>query len=186
MRALGVDLGGRRIGLAISDDNGAFAFPLAALTSAGRARDLKALAEVIAEREVNRVVIGLPLHMDGRPGPEANSARSLAAALAEATGLPVDTLDERWTSVEAERALRASGTRRSRRQSRKSGELDSMAATIILRTWLERTTAQVTEPAGAAAVRTAAEDGPSRSAGPAHTQSEANEPRGPVDPSKAR
>jgi putative Holliday junction resolvase len=139
MRALGVDLGRRRIGLAISDAEGNFAFPLAALTSGGRGRDVKALAAVVAARAVERVVVGLPLHMDGRAGPEAEDARAFARALAKATGLPVDTLDERWTSIEAERALAASGTRRERRDSRKNGELDSMAATIILRTWLERT-----------------------------------------------
>jgi putative Holliday junction resolvase len=139
MRALGVDLGRRRIGLAISDVEGAFAFPLDAVASAGRTRDVKALAQVIALREIDRVVVGLPLHMDGRAGPEAEEARAFATALAKATGVPVDTLDERWTSIEAERALVATGTRRTRRDSRKSGELDSMAATIILRTWLERT-----------------------------------------------
>jgi putative Holliday junction resolvase len=138
MRVLGVDLGKRRIGLAISDAEGSFAFPLAALTSAGRAKDVKALARVITDRDIKRVVVGLPLHMDGRRGPEAEAAIAFAAALENATGLAVDTLDERWTSVEAERALQASGTRRERRTSRKSGELDSMAATIILRTWLAR------------------------------------------------
>jgi putative Holliday junction resolvase len=138
MRVLGVDLGRRRIGLAISDAEGAFAFPLAAVISAGRAKDVKALKRVMGERDVEHVVVGLPLHLDGRRGTEAEHATAFAAALAQATGVPVDTLDERWTSAEAERALVASGSRRTRRSSRKSGELDSMAATIILRTWLAR------------------------------------------------
>ena len=138
MRVLGVDLGRRRIGLAISDAEGTFAFPLAAVMSAGRGKDVKALARVVAERDVERVVVGLPLHMDGRAGPEAEAAVAFASARAETTGVQVDTLDERWTSAEAERALRVSGTRRSRRESRKQGELDSMAAAIILRTWLAR------------------------------------------------
>lgn len=138
MRVLGVDLGRRRIGLAISDADGAFAFPLEAVASAGRGRDVKALARIAREREVEQIVVGLPLHMDGRSGPEAESARAFAVALARATGVEVDTLDERWTTVEAERALRATRTSKQRRASRKRGELDSMAATIILRTWLER------------------------------------------------
>lgn len=138
MRVLGVDLGGRRIGLAISDADGAFAFPIDALASASRGRDVKALANLAADREVERIVVGLPLHMDGRAGPEAEAAREFAKALAKATGLAVELLDERWTTIEAERALRTSGTSKQRRTSRKRGELDSMAATIILRTWLER------------------------------------------------
>lgn len=136
---MGVDLGSRRIGLAISDPDAVFAFPLAAIASAGRARDVKTLTELIAHHEVGHVVVGLPLHMSGRPGVEAVAAKEFAGALARATGLPVDTQDERWTTVEAERALATTQGRKRREKSRKSGERDSIAATIILRTWLERT-----------------------------------------------
>jgi putative Holliday junction resolvase len=80
-------------------------------------------------------VVGLPLHMSGRPGPEAEAARAFAAALARALDLPVETLDERWSSVEAERTLRETG--QSRRK-RRSGETDTLAATLLLRTFLER------------------------------------------------
>jgi putative Holliday junction resolvase len=140
MRAVGVDLGRRRIGLAISDVEGTLAFPLPAVISAGGKRDVEAVARVIAEREVERAVVGLPLHMNGRAGPEAEAARAFATALAAATGIPIDTLDERWTTIEADRALMATATKKGRRAKRKSGERDSMAATIILRTWLERET----------------------------------------------
>jgi putative Holliday junction resolvase len=139
MRVLGVDLGSRRIGLAVSDAEAGFAFPLDALESAGRARDVEALRVLIDERDVKQVVVGLPLHMDGRVGPEAEAARRFAAALEEATGVPVDLLDERWTTAEAERSLQTSGAgRKKRMKARKSGDRDSMAAAIILRTWLER------------------------------------------------
>jgi putative Holliday junction resolvase len=139
MRVLGVDLGSRRIGLAISDPDASFAFPLDAIESAGIGRDVEALRVLIAEREISRVVVGLPLHMDGRAGPEADAARSFAATLSESAGIPVELIDERWTTAEAERALMAGGgSRKARRNARKSGERDSMAAAILLRTWLER------------------------------------------------
>lgn len=139
MRVLGVDLGSRRIGLAISDVDASFAFPLEAIESAGITRDIEALRVLIAERDIERVVVGLPLHMDGRAGAEAERARQFAGALADAAGLSVELLDERWTTAQAERALQDGGKRRrARREARKSGELDSMAASILLRTWLER------------------------------------------------
>jgi putative Holliday junction resolvase len=139
MRVLGVDLGSRRIGLAISDPGAGFAFPLEAMQSKGARQDVAALRALIIERGVGHVVVGLPLHLDGRTGPEAGAAQRFAEALAESSGIPVDTLDERWTTREAERALHASGgSKKSKRKARKSGERDSMAASIILRTWLER------------------------------------------------
>ena len=77
--------------------------------------------------------------MDGRAGAEAELVRQFAGALADAAGLAVELLDERWTTAQAERALQDGGKRRrARREARKSGELDSMAASILLRTWLER------------------------------------------------
>ena len=79
-------------------------------------------------------MVGLPLHLNGRSGQAAQAARDFARALAEATALPVETLDERWTSVEAERALREAP--RGKRQHRKE-VVDAMAATLILRTYLE-------------------------------------------------
>ncbi len=139
VRVLGVDLGSRRIGLAVSDPEARFAFPLDAIESSGSTRDIAALRTLIAEQEIGQVVVGLPLHMDGRSGPEADAAKRFAASLADATGLPVALLDERWTTVEAERGLQASGASRGkRRKARKSGARDSMAASILLRTWLER------------------------------------------------
>jgi len=142
MRVLGVDLGAKRIGLALSDTEAEFAFPAGTLASRGLERDVKALCELIAEREVGRVVVGLPRHMDGRKGPEAERAERFAARLAERAGVPVDTLDERWTSREAERLLRAQGHdgRRTRQH------VDEVAASIILRTYLDLRTAG-TEPA---------------------------------------
>jgi len=132
MRILGLDLGQKRIGLAISDTEAQFAFPDSVLKSAGLAKDVATVAGIVAEREVGRVVIGLPKHMDGRKGPEAEAAEKFARALGKATGVPVETLDERWTSIEAERVLRDRGhdARSAKRH------VDAVAASIILRTYL--------------------------------------------------
>ena len=140
---MGIDLGSKRIGLAVSDENGTIAFPAGCLDSRGRKKDLAALRAFISEREIARVVVGLPLHMDGRHGPEADRATRFAEELQAAAGVPVDTLDERWTSMEAERLLAApAGKRRStkRAQRREKGTVDEMAASIILRTYLEQRT----------------------------------------------
>jgi putative Holliday junction resolvase len=133
---LGLDYGSRRIGLAVSDPEGLFAFPAGALERTGLERDLAALTALIAERGVTRVVVGLPLHLSGRSGPEAEAASAFARALAQAAGLQVDLLDERWTTREAERALRDAPGKGSRKRGR--GSVDSVAATLLLRTYLER------------------------------------------------
>jgi putative Holliday junction resolvase len=132
---LGIDLGSKRIGLAISDEREQIALPAGVLESRGRAADLGALRRLAAERGVSRVVVGLPLHMSGRAGPEAEAARAFARELADALALPVETLDERWSTVEAERTLRETGRSRKKRG---SGEADTLAATLLLRTYLER------------------------------------------------
>jgi putative holliday junction resolvase len=132
---LGIDLGSKRIGLAISDEREQVALPAGVLESRGRTADVGALRRLAAERGVSRVVVGLPLHMSGRAGPEAEAARAFARELAGALALPVETLDERWSTVEAERTLRETG--RSRKK-RRSGEADTLAATLLLRTYLER------------------------------------------------
>ena len=126
-------MGTKRIGLAISDEQGKIAFPSGKLERVGRKRDLEALARLIQEREIKRVVIGIPLHMSGRPGKGAEAAKSFAKDLASVAGLQVDTLDERLTSVEAERILSATG----RRAKQQKEVVDSVAASIILSTYLE-------------------------------------------------
>jgi len=131
---LALDLGTRRIGLAVSDAAAEIAFPAGALERRGLAADVEALRDLARERGVVQVVLGLPLHMDGRAGTGAEAARRFAHALAEATGLPVELVDERWTSVEAERALRAAP----RRARRRKETVDALAATLILRTFLAR------------------------------------------------
>ncbi|HEX2485293.1 MAG TPA: Holliday junction resolvase RuvX [Myxococcota bacterium] len=144
MRVLAIDYGERRLGLAVSDEAGAFAFPAGVLERRGGRRDFAALRALAQERGVEAIVVGLPLHLDAREGPEAAAARAFAAALGDATGLPVETLDERWTTREAERSLREQGLVGRRGRERKR-VVDEVAATLLLRAWLARRAAQ---PAG--------------------------------------
>jgi len=137
LRVLAIDYGEKRLGLAMSDEAGAFAFPAGTLERRGLARDLDALRALVAERGVERIVVGLPLHLDGRIGPEARAAQAFAATVAEATGLGVDTFDERWTTREAERSLREQGLV-GRRGRRRREVVDAVAATLLLRSWLAR------------------------------------------------
>ena len=148
MRVLAIDYGERRLGLAVSVESGAFAFPAGALERRGLKRDLAALRALAEERGVAAVVVGLPLHLDGREGPEARAARTFAAAVGEATGLPVETFDERWTTLEAERSLREQGLVGRRGHGRKN-VVDEVAATLILRAWLARREALASRAAGA-------------------------------------
>jgi len=143
---LALDYGTRRIGIAISDAEGTFAFPAAALACRSRSRDLEELQRLATERGVQRVVVGLPIHMSGRKGETALAAEEFANAVASITGLPVEMLDERWTTQAAERSLAESKSgRRNRREA-----VDSAAATLLLQTWLERARNAPDEPAASA------------------------------------
>lgn len=131
---LGLDLGTKRIGLAISNLEATLAFPAGHLDRVGRKRDIEALCELVRERGVSCIVVGLPIHMNGSTGKAAESARDFARALEAAVELPVEMMDERWTSLEAERSLREAP----RAKKRQKGNVDAVAATLLLRTWLER------------------------------------------------
>lgn len=140
MRIIGLDLGSKRIGLAVSDEQASIAFPAGILESRGRKKDLAALRAMIKEKDIERAVVGLPLHLDGRKGPEAEKAIRFAKDLSELARIPVEMLDERWTSMEAERLL-AGGpqqTKKKKDKRRVKGTVDEMAASIILKTYLEQ------------------------------------------------
>lgn len=140
---LGIDVGTVRIGVARSDATGMLAVPLDAL-SAGPT----AVADVISiarEWEAIEVVVGLPLHMDGREGHSSAMARDWAERLAAESGVPVRLLDERLSTVQAQRALRAGG--RSTRQSRSL--IDSASAVMVLQAALDQEALRG-EPAGEA------------------------------------
>ncbi len=135
MPVLGIDYGSRRLGLAVSDRDDRIAFPLDPVESRGAEKDVAAIGELVQSRDVSRIVIGLPIHLDGTRGAQAEAADRFAERLRTALALPVDLLDERFTTREAERALEATG-RKGRRK--KKAVVDSVAATVLLRTYLER------------------------------------------------
>jgi putative Holliday junction resolvase len=133
-RVLAIDPGAVRVGLALSDPTGTIAQP-AGFEPAKPARTLvdRLVARAVAV-EARELVVGLPRRLDGGIGPEAAAARELGRQLRERSGLPVIMVDERLTSVAAERALIEMGTRRRQRRERS----DEVAASLILRTHLDR------------------------------------------------
>lgn len=133
MRALGLDIGSVRVGVAVSDPAGAVASALSVLDARELARDTRPLARIVEDYEIEQLVIGLPLTLSGDEGPQAAAVRDVAARLADALGLPVAYQDERNSSAEARRAMRAAGL--SEREQR--GSLDKVAAAILLQTWLD-------------------------------------------------
>ena len=134
MRALGIDLGERRIGVAVCDAEGRVATPLTVIERSGsRARDHRQIAELVAEHEAETVVVGLPLSLDGGTGPAARGAEHEAQQLQGALAVPVETHDERLTTVIAERALAESGLSAKARRRR----VDMVAASVILQGWLD-------------------------------------------------
>jgi putative Holliday junction resolvase len=132
-RCLGMDLGEKRIGLALSDPLGWTAAPLAALPRAGWKKEITALRSLVEAHAILRIVVGLPLRMSGEAGEQAQQASEFAARLQRALGVPVETWDERLTTVQAERTLIESDIRRERRRQ----VVDSLAASIILQGYLD-------------------------------------------------
>ena len=129
---LGIDLGSRRIGVARSDASGLMAFPV---TTVARGQgDLDALARLVDEHEAVEVIVGLPRHLSGADGPASEAARDFASALAQLVRVPVRLVDERLTTVSAQRSLHESG--RSVRTSR--AVIDQAAAVVIVESALER------------------------------------------------
>jgi len=132
-RIMAVDPGSRRVGVAVSDPTGTIAQPLSAVPAEPAETLTERLATLAREQEATGLVVGLPRRLDGSQGPEAKAARALADGLRRATGLPVALVDERLTSVAAERALLAGGASRARRR-----ELsDQVAAALILQSYLD-------------------------------------------------
>ena len=132
-RILALDLGKRRIGLAISDPLGITAQGLPNLVRTNKRADLAALEELIQEREVGRIVMGNPMNMGGSEGRQSAWVREFAEALEKRTGLPVQLWDERLTSVEAGRVLRASGISIEKR----AAAVDKLSAVILLQSYLD-------------------------------------------------
>jgi putative Holliday junction resolvase len=133
-RFLGIDFGKVRLGLAISDELGFMSHPLETLRMRDVNKVTKRIAEIVREKDVQRVVVGLPRNMDGSHGSSAEEALTFATRLREYLSCDVVTWDERLTTVSANRALREAG--RSTRETR--GYVDQVAAQMILQDYLDR------------------------------------------------
>jgi putative Holliday junction resolvase len=133
-RALGLDLGSKRIGVAVGDRSGTIASPLLVLQRSGSTRrDHEAIAKLVIEEEADVVVVGLPLNMNGTSGPAAKAAIDEAEALATVVGVPVVTFDERRTTVTADQAMMEANMRAHARRR----IVDKIAAAVLLQNWLD-------------------------------------------------
>jgi putative pre-16S rRNA nuclease len=133
---LGIDAGERRVGVAMSDELRLLASPVRVLDRrAGLHEVLDVLARLTREEQVRHVIVGLPLNADGSEGPQARRARHFASLVERATGLPVICWDERLSTQEAESVIRRQG--RNPRQLRSRGQIDAIAAAVILQDYLD-------------------------------------------------
>ena len=132
-RFVGLDVGERRIGVAVSDPLGMTAQPHGVVERRGARVDIVALMEKLQGFEIAGFVAGLPLEMSGNEGSQVERVRTFCERLEKTTGIPVAYQDERLTSVQSERLLESAGVRRERRR----GLLDKMAAALILQAWLD-------------------------------------------------
>lgn len=135
MRIMGLDLGERRVGVAVSDELGMLAHPLTTLEVQGDRSLLDQVGTLARENAVERLVVGLPLNQDGSVGPRAQRVQTLSRKLADATALPVDEIDERFSSQAAQRVLDQAPRKKTRQE---KGRLDRIAAVIILQSYLDQ------------------------------------------------
>jgi len=143
---LAIDYGRKRLGLALSDELGVTSRPFAVWTRINRRRDLARLRELVRQQAVRRIVIGLPLHLDGTQSEMSEEAKGFAGRVEKALGIPVEMMDERLTSWEAEQTLDANKSTLSSRRRRehrpgrgRQTSIDDVAAAVILRDYLRRT-----------------------------------------------
>ena len=132
MRVLAVDYGDRRVGLAVSDSLGIAAHGLDTLDVKSPQQAAKGVARVAREKEVERIIVGLPLNMDGSDGPRTQATEMFCDEVRKRIDVPVEVFDERWTTVRAERTLQEGGIRA--RDQRK--HVDRLAAVFILQDYL--------------------------------------------------
>ncbi|HOT79661.1 MAG TPA: Holliday junction resolvase RuvX [Microthrixaceae bacterium] len=133
-RALGLDLGSKRIGVALSTSDGVLATPYEVVQRIGdRAQEHRKIAALAAEAEAEVIVVGVPYHLDGRLSPNAHAALAEAAELHDTIGLPVETYDERLTTVTAQRSLNEMNLSPAARRR----AIDQVAAAVMLQAWLD-------------------------------------------------
>ena len=134
MRLLGLDLGDRRIGVAISDPSCKLALVRETLFVSGEKDAIKRIGELVGENGIDTIVVGLPLNMDGSVGPRAEKTRVFAGLMRDELAVEVEFWDERLTTNIAKRTLHDAG----RRATKRDGRLDQMSAVLILQGYLDR------------------------------------------------
>ncbi len=133
-RAIGLDLGSKRIGVALSTSDGTLATPYDVVQRTGdRAQEHRRIAALAAEAEAEVIVVGVPYHLDGRLSPNARAALEEAEQLHDTIGLPVETYDERLTTVTAQRSLNEMNLSPAARRR----AIDQVAAAVMLQAWLD-------------------------------------------------
>ena len=133
MRFMGLDVGDKRIGIALSDESATIASPTETLQRRGNRKDIAHLLDLARRETVTRILVGMPYSLDGSTGPQALKVSRFATALAAETEIPVTTWDERFTTVDAEIALREAKVSPGARRAK----IDRAAAAIILQSYLD-------------------------------------------------
>ena len=134
MRILGLDIGEKWIGVALSDPQRILAIPLTAVSRVEEKADLEAIIELVHQYEVEQIVVGLPYSLDGSLGKEAKRVQDFVTRLSQCVPIPVETWDERFSTLAAQRMITEAGVKRKKRK----GRVDAMAATLILQSYLDR------------------------------------------------
>lgn len=130
-RILGLDIGDRRIGVALSDPQGILASPLTIIHRQDDRADIEAILNIISQNQVGRIIVGLPLSMNGSIGQQAEKVKAFVQELRKHTEVPVEFRDERLSTVSARRLMRSAG------KARKTGHDDAMAAALVLQGYLD-------------------------------------------------
>ncbi len=132
MRSLGLDIGDKRIGVALSDPDGILASPLTIINRRDESQDIEAIVDIISQQGVGRIIVGLPRSMDGSLGGQAEKVEAFTQRLASRIQVPLEYRDERLTTVLAERLRRAAGGKKKRK-----ARDDAQAAALILQGYLD-------------------------------------------------
>ena len=133
MRVLAIDHGTKRMGIAVSDELGILAHPLEFIPADPFDKFLTRLKEILGEREIEQILVGMPRNMDGSYGPQALKVQDFVAALKKSVLQPIKTWDERLTTVQAAGALRASG----KKAEQQKEKVDAAAAAVLLQGYLD-------------------------------------------------
>ena len=134
-RSLGLDIGDKRIGVAMSDPDGILASPFTIIERKDESRDIKAITDIVSQNQVRQIIVGLPRSMDGSLGKQAEKVEAFTQRLRGRTEVPIEFRDERLTTVSAKRLMQPLNIKKAR----KKGRYDAPAAALILQGYLDET-----------------------------------------------